>query len=112
MDNELDDVMTVTSPTLIEAEKSDEQKEVEEKESKKLFEVAALAKHPGWKQVRKMMADDIDNVLRLRDVNLKQYDNAQLGEVVRVEHMLAEKLQKYLAKVDDAVKAVSDGREK
>jgi hypothetical protein len=51
-------------------------------------------------------------VLRLRDVNLKQYDNAQLGEVVRVEHMLAEKLQKYLAKVDDAVKAVSDGREK
>lgn len=109
--SELEDVTTVSMPQIIEAEKSDDQKEVEAKETKKLYEVAALAKHPGWKEVRKMMASDIDNVLRLKDVNLKQYDNAQLGEVVRVEHMLAEKLKKYLAKVDDAVKAVSDGTE-
>lgn len=110
MGEELEDVMAVSSVPQIEAEKSTEQKETEDKENQKLIEVAALAQHPGWKHIRKMMAEDLDNVLRLKEVDLQKYTNAELGEVVRVEHMLAEKLQKYLSKIDDAVKAVSDGR--
>ena len=56
------------------------------------------------------METDIDNFRMLKNIQMKSYDNSQLGELVRVEHMVAEKLQSYLTTIDEAVKAIVDGK--
>jgi hypothetical protein len=110
--SELDSVQSAptlaTSPD-VESSKSDELKQNEQESAKTDYAVAALNDHPGWKVIRGMMADDIDAFKSLSFVDMKKYSNAELGEVVRVEHMVATKLQTYLDKVDQTVLAVSHG---
>lgn len=107
---DLQNASTLATAPQIEAEKSDEQKAAEHEEAQKEYAVAALSEHPGWKTLRDMMVQDIDDFRTLKFVNMKQYTDKELGEVVRGEHAVANKLQAYLKKVDDAVKAVAHGR--
>lgn len=106
----LQSTSSLATAPLIEDEKSAAQKAEEQKDSQDDFSVAALSKHPGWKQIREMMTQDIEDITMLKAIDMQKYTNEELGEVVRVEHQVAEKLQKYLSKVDEAVRAVGNGR--
>lgn len=113
--SELDDIQStstlITAPD-IEAAKSPEQKSIEHDEMQKEFAVAALNQHPGWQELRAMMVKDIEDFRALRTVNMSSYNNKQLGEVVRTEHAIADRLETYLRKVDQAAKAVAHGKSK
>ncbi len=95
---------------IVEDEKSYELKRIESEQAQKDYSLAALNDHPGWIQIRKEMEQDIENFKTLKNINLARYRNDQLGELVRVEHMVAEKLQKYLDKTDNAVKAIKGNK--
>lgn len=90
----------------IEAEKSAEQKLIEQKQAQEDMQLAALRDHPGWKQIREQMEQDIEKFKSLEAIDMSRLDNAKLGEVVRTERMVATKLQEYVNKIDNAVKAV------
>lgn len=111
--SELDDIRSVSnlaSAPMIEAEKSAEQKSTELEEAQKEFAVAALNEHPGWKKIRARMEADIKKLRAHTGLDLKQYTDAQLGQTVRAERTAADILEARLKEVDDAVRAVANGR--
>jgi hypothetical protein len=57
-----------------------------------------------------MFENDIESLRMLKEINMQKYSNEELGEVARDEHRLADRLSKYLNKVDEAARAVANGR--
>jgi hypothetical protein len=104
----MDDMITAALPTqaLIEEEKSSEQKTTEREQLNEDRHLAALKDHPGWAQIREQMLKDIDDFRNLTNVDISKYTDAELGQVVRGEKMVADKLQGYVQKIESAVKAV------
>jgi hypothetical protein len=92
--------------TPMEDDKSPEQQSIEREQYQEDYSLAALVDHPGWQQIRDIMVSDIDDFKTFKNIDMSQYNNTELGEVVRTERMVAEKLQGYLNRIDDAVKAV------
>ncbi len=89
-----------------EADKSPELKQQEEAQRQEDINLAALRDHPGWKQIRKQMVKDIEGFRTLSNLKIKEYTDSELGQVARTELQVAEKLQGYLSKIDQAVEAV------
>lgn len=112
----MDDVQSSTAPPPyekltdvgydIESEKSPEQKLIEAEQRQQDFSLAALKDHPGWKQIREQMEKDVEDFKSFVHIDMAKYNNTELGEVVRTERMVADKLQGYLNKIDAAVEAV------
>lgn len=104
----MDDFVTAALPSqaLVEDEKSPEQKAIEHDQTQDDYHLAALVDHPGWVQIREQMEKDIDDFKTFRSIDMSKYTNTQLGEVVRTERMVADKLQEYLNQIEEAVKAV------
>lgn len=110
----MDDLITSSLPTaaLVEEEKSEEQKAQEYEQKQDDYHLAALIEHPGWKQIAELMRKDIADARALKGINMATCTDKELGEIVRGEYRLAQRLDEYLSKVEEAVKAVaiSNGR--
>ena len=107
----MDDLITSSLPlptaALVEEEKSEDQKAAEYEQVQEDYNLAALYDHPGWKKIKEMFEQDIEDFRMLKKINISALDDAHLGQSVRVERMVAEKLQEYMNRVDEAAKAVA-----
>ena len=83
-------------------EKSEELKEVEHKEAVEEEKLAAIGRSDAWEFLDKKLAADIDRLERNADIDFKQLNDLELGQAVRVDHMLAQKLQSYRDEINDA----------
>lgn len=105
----MDDFITAALPTqaLVEEEKSPEQKTIEYEQTQEDYLLAALVDHPGWEELKKQILQDIDDFKSFKNIEMQKYDDDQLGRVVRTERMVAEKLELYLTKIDNAAQAIA-----
>lgn len=108
--SELDDAAFSTVAYPIEQDKSPEQKIIESEQVQDDRILAALQDHPGWIKLREGIEQDIADFNSFKNIDMSKYNDKELGEVVRTERMVATKLQNYLSKIDEAVKAVISGR--
>jgi len=105
------DVSASTSVSYpIEQDKSPEQALIEQAQEREDYALAALKDHPGWKQIYDRMKADVDRIRSLAEVDMKQYTDKELGEVVRGEFRMASKLEEYLTSVEQAVQSVINGK--
>lgn len=81
-----------------------EEQQVQQEEN----ELAAVIDHPAWKRVEEMFHRDIRAFKEGANIDFKAYDDAALGQVLRAEHMVAERLQGYLAKIANVVQATEE----
>ena len=112
--SELDNLSSVVLPELsydMGQEKSPEQAAIEHEQVQKDYSLAALIDHPGWKQIKDKMLADVERIRSLKDIDFKTYPDKELGEVVRSEFQLATKLEEYLSSVEEAVKAIKNGKQ-
>lgn len=88
------------------------QAEVEEKQilndEKRL---ATVVSHPGWAEFESMLREDIEKFRTGKNVNFKTLSDNELGQIIRVEHMVADRLEAYLSKVYDTERSVREGGE-
>lgn len=71
-------------------------------------EVAALLTSKGWQRLSQDMKADIDYLRNLRGADIAGLSMDKVGEKFLVASLVADHLQKYLEKVDNAAKAVAD----
>lgn len=71
-------------------------------------EVGSLLGSSGWNRISKEMKADVDKLRNMKGVDLAGKDFAEVGQKFLVASLVADHLQKYLDKVDNAAKAVAN----
>ena len=72
------------------------------------IQLASLKGMTGWERIAKDMRQDIDDLARLRKVDMGGISISDVGERFLVASGIAAHLEKYLDKVENAAKAVAD----
>lgn len=89
----------------IDEEKSEELAEAELEEDRLEAEIGGLKGNRGWTALRNKILLDIEGLEKHSGVELNTMTNAELGEVVRTDLMVAEKLRNYVMMVELASEA-------
>lgn len=82
-------------------------------EQRMVNDYASLSEHSGYNRLKKVMEEDIADLFngkRLAAMSQAGVSNEALGEALKVEHLAAERLQKYIRLVEMAAKAVEEQR--
>ena len=70
--------------------------------------VASLKGSAGWNKIASEMKEDVDQLRNLKGADLAGLPMDKVGEKFLVASLVADHLQKYLDKVENAAKAVAD----
>lgn len=71
-------------------------------------EIGSLLGSKGWQRITEDMKTDIDKLRHMTATELSGLNMAEVGEKFLVSSLVADHLQKYLDKVENAAKAIAD----